>query len=94
MLRGDFGIAFSEENRSVNDIIREHFPVSATLGLLALLFAGAGGVLWGAFTAIYRNKWPDYIIMFFVILGITVPSFVIAAVSQFVILKLNQFTGM
>jgi ABC-type dipeptide/oligopeptide/nickel transport system permease component len=93
MLRGDFGIAFSEENRAVNDIIREHFPVSATLGLLALFFAGVGGVLWGALTAIYRNKWPDYVIMFFVILGITVPSFVFAAVSQFVILKINEVTG-
>lgn len=93
MLRGDFGIAFSEENRSVNDIIREHFPVSATLGVLALLFATLGGVLWGALTAIYRNRWPDYVIMFFVILGISVPSFVFAALSQWLILNLNQVTG-
>src|SRR6188474_2628409 len=35
MLKGDFGIAFSEENRFVNDIIRENFPVSAVLGLLS-----------------------------------------------------------
>jgi ABC-type dipeptide/oligopeptide/nickel transport system permease component len=93
MLRGDFGIAFSEDNRSVNDIIREHFPVSATLGVLALLFATLGGVLWGALTAIYRNKWPDYVIMSFVVLGISVPSFVFAALSQWLILNLNQVTG-
>ena len=93
MLQGDFGIAFSEENRAVNDIIREHFPVSATLGILSLLFATVGGVLWGALTAIYRNRWPDYFIMFLVILGISVPSFVFAALSQFSILQLNQFTG-
>ena len=47
MLHGDFGISFSEENRFVNDIIREHFPVSATLGVLALLFATLGGILCG-----------------------------------------------
>ena len=29
MLRGDFGISFTQQNRSVNDIIRGHFPVSA-----------------------------------------------------------------
>jgi len=93
MLSGDFGISFSEENRSVNDIIREHFPVSATLGLLSLFFAAVGGVLWGALTAIYRNRLPDAIIMFLVILGISVPSFVFAAFSQLLILKLNAFTG-
>ena len=93
MLKGDFGIAFSEENRSVNDIIRETFPVSATLGLLSLLFATAGGVMWGALTAIYRNRWPDYLIMFLVILGISVPSFVFAGLSQFAILHLNKWTG-
>lgn len=93
MLKGDFGIAFSEENRSVNDIIAENFPVSATLGMLSLLFAALGGVLWGAITAIYRNRLPDSIIMFLVILGISVPSFVFAALSQLVLLKLNQWAG-
>ena len=34
MARGDFGISFTQQNRRVNDIIREHFPVSATLGIL------------------------------------------------------------
>lgn len=93
MLKGDFGIAFSEENRFVNDIIRENFPISATLGMLSLFFAVVGGVLWGALTAIYRNQWPDYVIMFLVILGISVPSFVVAALSQLSILKLNDWTG-
>ena len=68
LAQGDFGISFTQENRQVNDIIREHFPVSATLGILAVLFAAAGGVLWGALTALYRNRMPDYIIMFLVIL--------------------------
>jgi ABC-type dipeptide/oligopeptide/nickel transport system permease component len=93
MLQGDFGIAFSEENRSVNDIIREHFPVSATLGLLSLFFATVGGVLWGALAALYRNRLPDAVIMFMVILGISVPSFVFAAFSQLAILNLNQWSG-
>ena len=39
MLQGDFGISFTQQNRQVNDIIRDHFPVSATLGILAVLFA-------------------------------------------------------
>ncbi|PCH59755.1 MAG: peptide ABC transporter permease [SAR86 cluster bacterium] len=93
LLRGDLGISFSHENRSVNDIIRDRFPVSAILGILAIIFAALGGILWGALTAIYRNKAPDYIIMFMVILGISVPSFVIAALSQLALVNLNSALG-
>ena len=93
LAQGDFGISFTQKNRLVNDIIREHFPVSATLGLLAVLFAGLGGILWGALTAIYRNRLPDFIIMFLVILGISVPSFVVAAISQLGLVNLNTAAG-
>jgi ABC-type dipeptide/oligopeptide/nickel transport system permease component len=93
MLRGDFGISFAQENRRVNDIIREHFPVSAALGLLALAFAAFGGIVWGALTATYRNRLPDVVIMFLVILGISVPSFVVAAVSQLALVNLNSLLG-
>ena len=91
--QGDFGISFTQENRRVNDIIREHFPISPTRGILAIVFAGLGGVLWGALTALYRNRWPDVVIMFLVILGISVPSFVVAAISQWSLVGLNLATG-
>lgn len=93
LVRGDFGISFTQQNREVNDIIREHFPVSATLGILAIVFAGLGGVLWGALTALYRNRLPDIVIMFLVILGISVPSFVVAAISQLSIVNINDLLG-
>ena len=93
MLRGDFGISFTQQNRKVNDIIRDHFPVSASLGLLAVFFAAIGGIVWGALTAIYRNRLPDIIIMFLVILGISVPSFVFAALGQLSLVKINQLLG-
>jgi len=93
MARGDFGISFTQPNRQVNDIIAEHFPVSATLGLLALLFAAGGGITWGALTALYRDRLPDYIIMFMVIISVSVPSFVFAAMGQLAILKLNKLLG-
>jgi len=93
LLRGDFGISFTQKNREVNDIIREHFPVSATLGILAIVFAGLGGVLWGALTALYRNRLPDIVIMFLVILGISVPSFVFAALGQLTLVNFNDLFG-
>lgn len=93
MVSGDFGISFSQENRSVNDIIRDHFPVSATLGILAIAFAGLGGILFGAMTALFRNRLPDIVIMFLVILGISIPSFVVAALGQLVLVNLNELLG-
>ena len=93
MLKGDFGISFTQQNRQVNDIIREHFPVSAALGILAITFAALGGITWGALTALYRNKLPDIIIMFLVILGVSVPSFVFAALGQLCIVSFNQLVG-
>ena len=93
LVQGDFGISFTQENREVNDIIREHFPISAILGVLAVVFAAAGGILFGALTAIYRNRLPDYIIMLLVILGISVRSFVIAALSQLTLVTLNSAVG-
>ncbi len=93
MLRGDFGISYTQQNREVNDIIAEHFKVSATLGILAVVFAAFGGILWGALTALYRNRAPDIVIVFLVILGISVPSFVFAAFGQLSVVKLNEWLG-
>ena len=89
----DFGVSFQHEGRSVNDIIAERFPVSAILGILAIVFAGVGGILWGALTALFRNRWPDILIILLVIIGISVPSFVFAAVGQLGIVSLNRLSG-
>ena len=93
MARGDFGISFTQQNRRVNDIIRESFPVSATLGILAIAIAAGGGILWGGLTALYRNRLPDVVIMFLVIVGISVPSFVVAALSQLTLVVANDTFG-
>lgn len=93
MLQGDFGISFTQQNRAVNDIIRDHFPVSAILGVLALVVATLGGVLFGSLTALFRNRGPDRAIMFGVILGISVPSFVFAALGQWALTEVNRRAG-
>ncbi len=93
MLRGDFGISYAEENRRVNDIIREHFPVSAMLGVMAIIFATLGGIVWGALTARYQQRWPDLVIMGLVILSISVPGFVFAALAQLALVSINRWYG-
>ncbi|NVK42550.1 MAG: ABC transporter permease [Oceanospirillaceae bacterium] len=93
MLQGDFGISFTQQNRRVNDIIRAHFPVSALLGVAAILIAAAGGILWGALAALYRNRLPDRLIMLLVVLGISVPGFVFAALAQLLLVNVNRWLG-
>ncbi|MBL7715835.1 MAG: ABC transporter permease [Bdellovibrionales bacterium] len=90
MMKGDFGISFTQQNRSVNDIIAGHFPISATLGILAVLIAAMGGVLYGSIAALTRGKWEDRTVMFLVILGVSVPSFVFAALGQYVLTEINK----
>jgi ABC-type dipeptide/oligopeptide/nickel transport system permease component len=93
MARGDFGISFTQQNRSVNDIIRDHFKVSAVLGLLALFVATLGGILLGSLTARFRGRLTDRTLLFVVVLLISVPGFVFAALGQLGALWLNQRAG-
>jgi len=93
MATGDFGISFTQQNRSVNDIIREHFPVSAVLGVLSLFFSTVGGILFGSLAARSRGRMADRTILFLVVLGISVPSFVFAALGQQLVLELNRLLG-
>jgi len=93
MAKGDFGLSFTQQNRRVNDIIGDAFPVSAQLGVLAITFAAIGGVLLGAFTALKRHRWPDVTVMLAVILGISVPSFVFAALGQLALVNINEALG-
>jgi ABC-type dipeptide/oligopeptide/nickel transport system permease component len=93
MATGDFGISFTQPNRSVNDIIRKHFPISAVLGLLALFVSTVGGILLGALTARLRGRLADRTVLFLVVLGISVPGFVFAALGQQAVLVLNQWAG-
>ena len=93
MLRGDFGISFTQQNRQVNDIIRQHFPVSALLGIVALIIAVVGAVVWGALSAHFQQRWPDHLIMLMVILAVSMPGFVIAALLQWGLLALDRSFG-
>ncbi len=93
MARGDFGISFTQQNRTVNDIIRKHFPVSAKLGVFSLFFATLGGIAFGAVAARARGRVGDGLLMLFVILGISVPSFVFAALAQWGMTELNVWAG-
>jgi dipeptide transport system permease protein len=74
----DLGPSLVLRNRDVNDIVREHFPRSIELGLLALGFAVFFGVPLGILSALKANTIFDYAAMFFSNVGFAVPSFLVA----------------
>lgn len=88
----DLGPSFKYKSRTVNDIIRSGFPVSAILGLEAIFIALSFGIFLGAIAAFRQNRWQDYSAMFFAVIGISVPSFILAAFLQYVLsIKLDLF---
>lgn len=88
----DFGPSFKYKNQTVNDLISEGFPISFILGMEAIFFAIAFGVLFGIIASLKHNKWPDYTAMAIAVLGISVPSFIMATILQYVLsIKLGLF---
>lgn len=76
-LRGDFGSSLKYQGQSVNEILRNALPVSATVGLLAYLLALVIGILSGTLAALRQNSRLDYTSMAFAMLGISLPNFVL-----------------
>ena len=74
----NLGPSLQQRNRDVNDIVKEHFPVSLKLGAMAMLFAIVFGVPLGIIAALKQNTWMDYTAMAIVNAGYALPNFLIA----------------
>ena len=81
-LRGDLGLSI-QNNRPVTTIIYESFLVSFDLGIRAIIFALILGVFLGTVAAIKRGKAIDTVCMFIALVGVSVPSFIIASLLQY-----------
>ncbi|MBS2006177.1 MAG: ABC transporter permease [Cyanobacteria bacterium SZAS TMP-1] len=84
LARGDLGVSYKYVNRTVNDILRDAFPVSLQLGSISLLLAVLVGVPLGAVAGISRGGKGDTLAMLLSTFGISVPGFVIGAGLIFV----------
>ena len=77
LFQGDFGVSL-KNGREIKAIIGESFPISARLGLSAMVVALFLGTVFGSTAALMRNKLPDRLIVFFSTLFTAVPSFILA----------------
>jgi oligopeptide transport system permease protein len=77
IVRLDFGNSLKYEGQSVNEILRNTFPVSAAIGFLAYLLALVVGITSGTIAALKQNTKWDYGSMGLAMLGISLPNFVL-----------------
>lgn len=90
ILTFDFGPSFKYEGRTVNEIISEGFPVSFCLGMEALFIAVTGGIVLGSIASLGHMRWQDHLTMATAVIGISVPSFILASFLQyFLAMKLD-----
>ena len=80
-LRLDLGYSFSLADFRVNEVLAQGFPVSASLGLVAMLFALSLGLTAGIVSAVRRQTLLDVSLMAAATVGIALPNFVIAGIT-------------
>lgn len=85
VLKGDFGISFKLQNQEVTDLVLTRIPYTIKPGMLALLIGILVGTTSGAIAAMKRNSWADHTITVISVLGVSIPSFVLAAFLQYFI---------
>lgn len=78
--RFDFGVSYINPDRRVADIVRQTLPISLRLAALAVAAAALAGTCLGVIAAVLRRSLADRLIQLGVITGLSVPSFVVAAV--------------
>ena len=76
-IRGDFGESLKYPGTTVNEILWNTLPVSATIGILAYVLALLTGILTGTLAALRQNSRMDYASMAVAMLGISMPNFVL-----------------
>ncbi|WP_340026634.1 ABC transporter permease [Paenibacillus sp. FSL K6-1096] len=90
--QGDLGVSMKRLNQDVTHLIGQTFSASLKLGVVAIIVSVIVGVFLGMMAALYHRKFIDSAAMVLAVLGIAVPSFVVASLLQYVFAyKLHLF---
>jgi oligopeptide transport system permease protein len=83
LVQGDFGKSLSYDGRSVTEMLLQGFEASAFIGGQALVFGVLVGLLLGVGAALRRGGWLDNVATVIAVGGISIPSFVMAALLSY-----------
>jgi oligopeptide transport system permease protein len=90
--QGDLGNSYYFEGRPVSQMILQRLPVSAFIGIQAVIFGLFIGMVLGIVAALRHNTVWDTLAVVVAILGVSVPSFVLGPILQYWLgLKLGWF---
>lgn len=81
---GDFGISL-KTGRDILTTLGQSISVSAKLGLMSIVVSLFFGLLFGVLAALYRNRWPDRLIILITTFFVSTPSFVLASVLMLIV---------
>ncbi len=85
LLQGDLGLSFQSQGRTVIDVIAIRIGPSALIGAQAIIIGFMLGLVLGVISALKHNTMLDYGAVFIAVLGMSIPSFVFAALMQYFI---------
>jgi oligopeptide transport system permease protein len=92
LLQGDMGISMKKKFQSVDKMIAQSFGPSLRLGVAAIITSVVVGCILGILAAMYHRKFIDNLAMILAVIGLAIPSIVLAPVMQyFLATKLGWF---
>jgi len=83
LAQGELGPSMRYEGQTVQGIIASSFPISALLGMQALLIAVTAGISLGIVGTLRRGGWQEKGILLLTTLGISLPSAILAILLQY-----------
>jgi oligopeptide transport system permease protein len=90
--QGDLGNSYFFESRPVSQMILERAPISAFIGVQAVIFGVVVGLVLGIVAALRHNTLWDTSAVVLAVIGVSVPTFVLGPVLQYWLgLKLGLF---
>lgn len=78
LVQGNLGPSYKFQDRTVNDIVGGGIMTTVQLGLMAFALSVLLGIPLGVIAALGHNRWPDYLSTSLSVVGIAMPSFVLA----------------
>ena len=82
LLQGDFGPSMVYNDFTVAEMIWIGLPFTLMLGFSAFIIGTIVGLVAGAISAVNQNKWPDFSVIFVVMIGLIIPNFLMANLLQ------------
>ena len=90
-VHGDMGMSYSAK-KPVTEKLAEGFTGTLFLAAVTVVFILLISIPLGIFSAVHRNKLPDYLVRFFSFIGVSMPNFWVGLILLYIFgLKLRLF---